>query len=919
MAGVIGLALALALPAAADAQSPPLPDVPVAACPADATAAALRVSAAAEGRWRLGPFTARLTADGLRVTADGRELWSSAPDGFVAAGAGDPGIVDGGGGFYGIDARFSDCWRRQSVTSAVRRGGAVVLGGRVTGSHGSIGYTATLSPASARRLRLTVRLQGDAADAIELASGSARDESVHGFGAQTRWNLKGATVPVLSREQGVGRGDPGITESQDALTPPQGGDESATYAVVPQYLTSRNRGLFLTDTEYSAFDLRSTRAIRTQLWSRTLHAQILRGGSPAALIRAYTQYAGRMRPMPAWVDRGAIVGIQGGTDVVRQRVAQLQAAGVPLAGVWLQDWVGQRVTSFGSRLLWNWTLNTARYAGWEQMVADFRKQGIRVMTYINPMLADAAGIPGPERNLYAEALARGYVIRTAAGDPYIVNQGGFDAALIDLTSPAARAWTRGVLRDMAGKFGASGWMADFAEQTPFAGRFANGASGATEHNRFPDRWSSIQASALAGLPDVVDFHRAAFTTSPRSARLFWMGDQTVNWSRRDGMESALTGMLSGGMSGFALNHSDTGGYTTLADPPVQRTAELLERWSEMNAFGGAMFRTHEGNRPQLNVQPYSSPAIAAAFARWARVFRALAPYRQRLERRAHRTGVPIVRPLWMSDPGLGGVSAAFTLGRAVLVAPAFAPGATRTTVPLPDGRWAHVWSGRALPRRPLGDRRRAARAAGRLRPRGLRARGDDPRRRGPLARSRAVGVACGRLGGRAGERRPDPARDRVGVALDAGGDASPRAARRRGPEALRVAPGELAPGRDVERERRIARSLRGQGGVEAGDQLGQRGALDLRQHRVDDQVVGVAAHPEPGVDVGEVAIDVRADAEEHVAERRDPLVARGGEGDPPRTGNPRAVPVTPRAGRVEVVAPERGGDLVPQRPVAERP
>ena len=75
--------------------------------------------------------------------------------------------------------------------------------------------------------------------------------------------------------------------------------------------------------------------------------------------------------MPSWVDRGAIVGIQGGTDVVRQRVAALQAAGVPLAGVWLQDWVGQRVTSFGSRLLWNWTLNTARYPGWDQMVADF--------------------------------------------------------------------------------------------------------------------------------------------------------------------------------------------------------------------------------------------------------------------------------------------------------------------------------------------------------------------------------------------------------------------------------------------------------------------------------------------------------------------------------------------------------------------
>src|SRR4051794_12159328 len=693
-AGVIWVALVAVVPAAA--RSAPPPDVAVAGCPAGAASAALQVRSDAAGTWRMGPFVVRLSADRLRVDADGRTLWSSARGGFVAAGAGDPGIVDGGGGFYRVRASFADCWRRQSVIAAERAGRALTIRGTLAGARrASLGYTVTLEPVTAHRLALTVRLRGAGADATVLSGASAADEAVHGFGAQTRWNLKGHVVPVLTREQGVGRGDPLITEAQNALTPPQGGDEASTYAVVPQYLTSRNRGLFLADSQYSAFDLRSRRAIRAQLWSRTLHAQILRGDSPLALIRAYTQYAGRMRPMPSWVDRGAIVGIQGGTDVVRQRVAALQAAGVPLAGVWLQDWVGQRVTSFGSRLLWNWTLNTARYPGWDQMVGDFAKQGIRVMTYINPMLADAAGIAGPQRNLYAEALAGGFVIRHQDGSPYLVNQGGFDSALIDLTSPAARAWTRGVLREMAVKFGASGWMADFAEQTPFDGRFANGASGADEHNRFPDRWSEIQASALRGLPDVVDFHRAAFATSPRSARLFWMGDQTVNWSERDGMRSALTGMLSGGMSGFALNHSDTGGYTTLIDPPVQRSAELLERWAEMNAFGGAMLRTHEGNRPQLNVQPYSTPRVAHDFARWARVFHALGPYRQRVEQQAERDGTPIVRPLWMSDPRLGDVTSAFTLGTDVLVGPAFSPGAARTTVPLPaSGRWTHVWSSR---------------------------------------------------------------------------------------------------------------------------------------------------------------------------------------------------------------------------------
>ena len=141
----------------------------------------------------------------------------------------------------------------------------------------------------------------------------------------------------------------------------------------------------------------------------------------------------------------------------------------------------------------------------------------------------------------------------------------------------------GVLHAMASTFGASGWMADFGEQTPFDGVFAS--VGAQWHNGYPDAWAEVQAAALRGT-DVVDFHRSAFTTSPRYARLFWMGDQLVDWSAQDGMRSALTGMLSGGLSGFALNHSDTGGYTTLATPLVARSAELLERWSEMNAFGG---------------------------------------------------------------------------------------------------------------------------------------------------------------------------------------------------------------------------------------------------------------------------------------------------------------------------------------------
>ena len=43
----------------------------------------------------------------------------------------------------------------------------------------------------------------------------------------------------------------------------------------------------------------------------------------------------------------------------------------------------------------------------------------------------------------------------------------------------------------------------------------------------------------------------------------WAGDQMVNYAVEDGMPSAVQGMLSGGVSGAPLWHSDIGGYTSV--------------------------------------------------------------------------------------------------------------------------------------------------------------------------------------------------------------------------------------------------------------------------------------------------------------------------------------------------------------------
>lgn len=137
---------------------------------------------------------------------------------------------------------------------------------------------------------------------------------------------------------------------------------------------------------------------------------------------------------------------------------------------------------------------------------------------------------------------------------------------MDLTNPAARDWLKSVIKDEVIGAGATGWMADFGEALPYDAALFDGTSGADDHNRYPEAWARLNREVIDSLPngnEYVFFMRAGFTRSPQFATLFWEGDQLVSWSADDGIKSAVTGLVSGGMSGYSLNHSDIGGYTTI--------------------------------------------------------------------------------------------------------------------------------------------------------------------------------------------------------------------------------------------------------------------------------------------------------------------------------------------------------------------
>jgi alpha-glucosidase len=143
-------------------------------------------------------------------------------------------------------------------------------------------------------------------------------------------------------------------------------------------------------------------------------------------------------------------------------------------------------------------------------------------------------------------------------------------------------------------------MADFGEYLPTDAVLFGGRSAEEAHNDFPRLWAEVNRRAVGGVADgadeVVFFMRAGFVGSSGSARLFWLGDQLTTWDGFDGMRSALVGVLTSGLTGSTLTHSDLGGYTAMElviegqGYSYCRSKELLLRWMEMSAFSDAVFR-----------------------------------------------------------------------------------------------------------------------------------------------------------------------------------------------------------------------------------------------------------------------------------------------------------------------------------------
>ncbi|URQ60750.1 alpha-glucosidase [Pantoea alhagi] len=554
----------------------------------------------------------------------------------------------------------------------------------------AVGAMLTIRVDADGRLAIAVKNDNLSHNRIWLRLAAQPEDHIYGCGEQfSYFDLRGKPFPLWTSEQGVGRNKQTYVTWQADCKENAGGDYYWTFFPQPTFVSTQKYYCHVDNSCYMNFDFSAPDYHELAIWEDNATLRFECAETYIDLLEKLTGLLGRQPELPDWVYDGVTLGIQGGTDICQQKLDRMRSGGVKVNGIWAQDWSGIRMTSFGKRVMWNWKWNSELYPDLKNRICQWNREGVQFLSYINPYVAS-------DRDLCEEAARHGYLAKDATGKDYLVEFGEFYGGVVDLTNPEAYAWFKEVIKKNLIELGCNGWMADFGEYLPTDTRLYNGISAEIMHNAWPALWAKCNYEALeesGKLGEILFFMRAGSTGSQKYSVMMWAGDQNVDWSLDDGLASVVPAALSLAMTGHGLHHSDIGGYTTLFG--MRRSKELLLRWCDFSAFT-PMMRTHEGNRPGDNWQFDSDAETIAHFARMTTLFTSLKPYIKQAVAQNARTGLPVMRPLFLhyeDDAYTYTLKYQYLFGRDLLVAPVYEEGCQKWTLYLPQDSWINVWTG----------------------------------------------------------------------------------------------------------------------------------------------------------------------------------------------------------------------------------
>jgi alpha-glucosidase len=478
------------------------------------------------------------------------------------------------------------------------------------------------------------------------------------------------------------------------IDPPRGHTalQSNLYASIPFTLVldeGKAWGFFLDSTTLVEFDLAHDDPQRAWFGAGNgdLIYYVFCGPTPRDVLARYTDLTGHTPMPPLWaLGYGQSRFSYETASEVRQIARSFRERDIPCDALYFD------IDSLDGYRVFTWS--QTGFPDPEGLLAELKEMGFHAVSIVD------AGVKVDDHYpVYTEGKSRDLFCKTPEGNDYLNAVWPGVCTFPDFTNPETRTWWGDQHQPLIDA-GVDGIWCDMNEPGLFMPPNSTmppdvvhpGGGKAQLHIQVHNAYGSLMAQATReGLlrlrPEQRPFviSRSGYAGIQRHA-LLWTGDNSSTW---DHLSMSLPQLQNLGLSGVGWTGVDIGGFYG------DTNGELLARWTEFGIFQ-PFARNHSEKQtrhqePWLFGEPYESISRDMLKLR-----QRLLPYLYTLFEECHRTGAPILRPLFWAypeDAATYSMEDEFLCGDALLVAPVTRPGVEYRHVYLPGGSWFHFWTG----------------------------------------------------------------------------------------------------------------------------------------------------------------------------------------------------------------------------------